>query len=212
MSIDRLTEEVYEWLELYSFDELEANQQEVVRQCIDEESYNEMHEAFNALLSVKTIKPVRGKAQIKQEIFANVVDDESDNQVIGIWSRTVSLGKAAAVVLFLGSVLVWSLMRQPKEVLVNNYETAADTVYLTKEVAVPNFVHDTVFVAVKPITPSPKKGQFRTQKNISPESSDIPMPGIHIASANEINRPSNQSKNNSFKHDSLAKKFGFVSL
>ena len=49
-------------------------------------------------------------------------------------------------------------------------------------------------------------------KGTSTESNDIQMPGIHIASADEINRPSNQSKNNSFKHDTLAKKFGFVSL
>lgn len=214
MNTNRSEEEIYELLEQFSFEQLDKIQQEKVLRHLDEETYTQMHNAFKVLTGANQPQGVRGKAQIKREIFDSANNQKSEVVLFGFLHRSVSLGRVAILVLPLIAALLWSLLREPSMQYVETTIQATDTLYIAKNKVVQEVISDTVYSYVK----QPKPAHVQRRKALPAVSSQAQdelqpgVPGLHVVSTAEINAATNQSKNNSLEHDSLAKKFRFVSL
>ena len=212
MNTNESPEEIYDLLEQFSFEQLGQQQQKMVLQSLDKQTYDEMHDAFKALKGANHPEGVRGKAQIKREIF-----DQVENQRLGIvlpayFKRSVSIGKAAILVLSLLSALLWSLLREPSRQLAQPINQPPDTVFLTQHKIVPEIVRDTIYTHINQSKSStPDRPNHISRKSLQGQDQHR-APGVHIVSASELDATTNQSKNNSLKHDSLARQFKFVSL
>lgn len=211
MNTNESIEQIYDWLEQFSFDELSQEQKRQVLQSMDEETYSEMHAAFATLTGKEQPVPVRGKEKVRDAIFHSVQDKEKSPSILAVFlHRSITLGKAAIVVLALLTALIWSLSRERIQQISGPVEHLTDTIYVTQNQVVPEVVKDTVYMVQSSGKSQPDKIRETPSAVANHQVNDVP--GLHIVTADERNARSNQIKQNSLKHDSLAKRFEFISM
>jgi hypothetical protein len=213
MSTDKRTEEIYDLLEQFSFDELSLIQQQIVLREMDEQSYSSMRNVLHSFQNSDQPNSIRGKAQIRKEIFNEAEETKSRFAILSMWNHSVRVGKVAVVLFPLLITLFWSFLRKPSTNSNLPKEQTIDTVFLSKDRIVKEILRDTVYAYISPPNTKTIIKQAKGKLLQSPNQPDEVKPtDLHIVTTPDLNSPSNRNKNNSLKHDSLAMHFKFVSL
>lgn len=210
-NFESIPNEVFSWVQSTSFNQLNSTQQQTVLAYLDEQEYEDMHHAAKTLITAATKATPRGKEKVKEELLTafNQHHNKGTNAVLALINKPVSLGKVAAVVVLMLSAIVWQYISNTESDTIYAEHTKTDTLLVETEVPVTYIIHDTLRVMEKQAksasviktTGSPVKTYYK------PTVTDL-----HIAGTDELDKPYNQPKHNSLKNDTLATKFGFVSL
>lgn len=214
----------FDWIQQYTFNELNAEQQKHVLQYMTCEEYSEFAESSQQLNASRAHR----KSDIKNKLMHRYDQHYSNRDTSLILSRQL-VWKAASVILFITTC--WFALKQfNAEKSLPTMIVQHDTIYLDKNiVAIPtNHIPDSTSQMHK--TSPPSESQIpskRVQSNkvlVHSTTNHIPkkiIPSyaesnseqeLHTISINEINNKPNAHKRNSMKDDSLEKNFRFVSL
>lgn len=196
--------ELFTWMENTPFSKLSPGQKTIVLTHLAEQEYNDMHQAAKSIqTAAKKVQP-KGKAAIKAELLANFTQPKA--KIIAL-NTPVSLGKVAAVVVLLLSTIVWQYLTPTKPETITTYITKTDTLLVEAKTPVEEVLHDTFYIKEE----APAKKQTTPKAKFTANNTPAPK-DIYILGTDELNKTYNQPKHNSFKNDTLASKYGFVSL
>ncbi len=215
-SAEKIPVHVYDWIQQYSFEELDISKQQEVLQYMNREVYAEMHDACNDIMDVAKGSRVPNNHARKQILLDHFDKRYPPKKIISFNASPLTLWKAAAVLLLcLSSGLAYSLL-SPKRL--NDLSLASrDTVYVTRQVAsAPKTLHDTVYLEGKaqPDGSKQKQGRASAIEAIVQRSAhaNVPAMDVNILSVKEMGATPNQTRHNSMRDDTIAGKYAFVSL
>ncbi|MBR9860006.1 hypothetical protein GYB22_04530 [bacterium] len=210
MNTEQSIEIIYDWLEQLSFDELSQDQQKIVLKEIDRQTYTEMHEAMNTLSSTQSPNSFKRKEASKSAVMVNFNSRSNKSPMILLLKKPIALGKAAAVILLLCSALLWLGLSKTTAPMVESSPLSSDTVYITQNKVVMQNIYDTVYdksVVYVQTRPAGKPGASSPSPTNNLQEIDL-----HVVRTDDRNSTLNSSKKNNFKHDTLVKKIGFVTM
>jgi hypothetical protein len=203
--------EIFDWINTFSFEELEAKQQAQVIIWFTPDTYNQIHLAakqaslFQASLS--------RKAAIKEHLSYQF---ELNNKNKPWLNKTIPWWQAAAAILIVSAFFIHLLIQQktPKN---NPLLSLTDSTYLKKQMASkpiePIIIYDTVYLQeTKQLIYSQLKKQKLFKKE-SERATNAALPiQVLVQSMETLESTYNQIKGNSLKDDTLLHTYGFVRL
>jgi hypothetical protein len=204
---ENIPNEIFDWLNTHSFQELNANQQAQVSNWFNPTTYNQIHHAAKHALAVNAM--LARKAIIKEHILQQF---ELKNKAVW-YKKAIPFWQAAAIIIFLSGIFIVQL-RMQKTASNPNLLAFSDTIYLEKLIqSEPIYLYDTVFIKDKK---APKQINTIYQYNNKTEpktfkNTELPNQ-VLVQSLHTLESASNQIKGNSLKDDTLLKIYGFVKL
>ncbi|MEZ4805288.1 MAG: hypothetical protein R2852_07350 [Bacteroidia bacterium] len=202
-----IPEEIFDYLEDYTFDELNLQQKELVLKAMTAEEYMEL---FSVISELKIKKQSDGHA-IKESNIASLMQAFESKHTTASKSKKVVYMQwwNIAAVLVLGSLLAVFLNTFNKKTLETGLtlKPDIDTIYVTKLIASESPIADTVFVEV-PVYKKSKSRYKKVEMASTDETRGIFPPSEHVVSLDEINDLANIQKGNSLKEESLLKEIG----
>ncbi|HYG15227.1 MAG TPA: hypothetical protein VEC12_05690 [Bacteroidia bacterium] len=210
-NIENTPDYIFDWLQQFSFAQLESAMQKEVLLYFELEEYNDLHQGFMAIKTVSKRGTARERG--KQELLSRFDNKYSKKQpIFNLLTMRVSLWKAASVLLVITGGLLF-LKVNGGQASQGSFTVKTDTVYVTRGVSLnPVEILDTVYI-VREESTKPTKAAGAVKKAASETREYIPVPtDVQVLSVDEINGISNQTKGNSIKDDTLVKKFSFVNL
>lgn len=209
--------ELFDWIQHLSFDELNDAQKETVLKFISQDEYQELY-----LSSQNIIRDLKNDIFLhsrKDELF-DVFDQTYPNKSQLI--NTTHIWKAASVLLFISTL--WFAFSSKKNINATT-ELVRDTIYMTKPSIAKIQPRDTVFIErIVEKEPKPrlisstkiKISNLHNQEIEIAKNDAIEFPkqenDFAVVSVEHANNISNSIKRNSKKDDSLESKFKFISL
>jgi|SRR5690606_9822878 len=214
--LEQLPDYLFEWLEKFDFETLNASQQEQVKTYFSEEDYMTIRLAMVAGENSK--KQNQRKEARKEELFAALeqkaiyqkAKHTGINRPIPLWAAI-----AASLVLLLVSTLLNSPQNQGT--IDQQIVYLRDTVYIPKPTGTKNetLIRDTVYLQAESEKTSPQKAHvFKERQPASPaDYEQLPPENIlRIIPPEELNSGPNKPRKASIGEDSLVKNFSFVNL
>lgn len=205
---EHIPDEIFDWLNTHSFQELNTNQQSQVIIWFNPNTYNQIHQAAKHTVEVNAM--LARKAIIKENILQQF---ELRNKAVSWYKKAIPFWKAAAIIIFMMGIIIVQLLLQ-KTASNPNLLTLSDTIYLEKLIqSEPIYLYDTVFIKDKK-TAKQINDTYQYTEKIEPttyKNTDLPSQ-ILVQSIYALESASNQIKGNSLKDDTLLKIYGFVKL
>lgn len=210
MNIDfeKMPAVVFDWLEKFSFEELNHFQQKEVLAYFSAEEYDEIYATVKDLRS--TTRPeVETRSSRKETILGHFDQHQSLKKGRGETRRVLVWQAAAVFLMMLSGWLFYQVFDLNKDPGMQQV-AVKDTVYVEKEIrAEAEIIHDTVYRY---------KERQSTSSAVQEESDEIERENpetigeLDITPLIELENIGNNAKGNSMKDDSLLRKFGFVSM
>ncbi|MCF8254814.1 MAG: hypothetical protein K9I36_11205 [Bacteroidia bacterium] len=212
-SPEQIPNEIFDWLQTKSYDQLNQNQQQELASFFTEQEYTLMHQI--ALQSkVLSNENVSRKARIKENLLLKLDQQQSKRKTPLILVKWQAWKVAASFILILG-ITVFLLKNSFRfEPNTNNLITKIDTVFIEKLVEVePVKIYDTVYLTQN--FRKENKGNRKVQNiemKMDNRNQASTQTDLNIQSIEDIESLPNKSRSNSIKDDTLLKQYGFVSL
>jgi len=196
---------LFDWVETFSFEQLNPAQQKEVLVHLSEEAYNEMHRTSIDLKSASALW--NDDFSDRKELLL-VHFDRHHKQELGFKGHMIWQA-AAVLLLMLSGWLFYQVFDLKKEPVIKQM-ASIDTVYVDREVtSSPEVVHDTVY-RYKKLQNNDRESAYQIEitekEEIAPLNDMIAVPVLELENFNTT------PKGNSMKDDSLLKKFGFVAM
>jgi hypothetical protein len=207
---EEIPTEVFDWIQFYTFEELNKSQQEKVLLYFSEEEYR----TFGRWQEEIKNEAGRFESTNKERIAARLgrVFDEKHNTKSRWMYQPVTFWKAAAVFIFFTTVFAFSYILKKPTGLTTNTREVVDTVYVKKEVtAGPEKIHDTVVIYKTRENKSnhQRRDPIVTGEDVIRLENDDDLDILPVSAfENEMNGP----KNNSRKDDSITKNYKSIAL
>jgi hypothetical protein len=215
-NIEQIPNLIFDWIEIYSFQDLNETQQQQVLQHFSMDEYNDMHATANALTNIAMQASNKNN---KQELL-NLFDQQFTNHN----KHKFNLWHAASILLFIcSSIFMYNSFNKSNSSaqLVNNIH---DTIFIEKNMTqANNIINDTIEIIKNVMTTKnivkhhtkqliAKHNYFNIKTEISnlnniPKSRMTPQVDLQF-----LNAKCNNSKNNSRAKSVLEKQFELVSL
>jgi len=211
INFEKLPNVVFNWVEEFTFAELNDSQKKEVLTYFSEDEFDQMHQACMDLKSVATIDHADVFTQKKNALLHHFDEHHSLKRRSSFFPGAMVVWQAAAILLLLLSGwLFYQVFGLQKNATIQQI-AVTDTVYVDRQVAsVPEIIHDTIY-RYKENKGDPGKNDPSSEDMIEPE--DIESIGeMEIHSIRELENLNNSPKGNSMKDDSLLRKFTFVSM
>lgn len=200
--------ELFDWMEAYSFGQLDPNQRKRVLEHFGEEEYESMHLAAGALSKAARVLPPRGREKIKEELLTAFDRRPATNSPARWMKIQFGLGKVAALVVLFSIALTAQYIhfRNVRSEITGTVRM--DTLIVQAEAPQPILIRDTVVLRGE--NPS-------VEKTTRPVAGRVTLPvaetqDLYITGTDELDRPLNKPKRNSLEQDSLIGKYGFVTM
>ena len=201
---------VFDLIERFDFSMLSAEQKETILKYISEEEYVEFRHAIKAIQN-NAEKNMSTKHFLLQNYDQYYNKETAKVRALPVYRNLLRV--AAAVFFFFSGWSGYHFIRLGKTTN-NELLSTIDTVFVTKEIAaLPEKIYDTIYIEKDRI------GENKSNTtNIYKTSSDLPRESFSIdqqagvVSIKELENNINMPRRNSLKDDTLAKKFGFVTL
>lgn len=205
---ENIPDEIFDWLNTHSYQELNANQQSQVNNWFSPNTYNQIHQAAKHAVEANT--RLARKATIKEHILHQF---ELKNKAVIWYKKAIPIWQAAAITLFMMGLFTTQLLMQ-KSVSNANLMAFSDTIYLEKIVqSEPIYLYDTVFIKDNKAPKQINASNQDNKKTESPTFKNTELPNqVLVQGLHTLESASNQIKGNSLKDDTLLKIYGFVKL
>lgn len=203
---ENIPTEIFDWIQIISFRELNRDQQDLVLQYFTETDYSELHSVVSALRMQQGTQ--NRKLAVKNKLLQEFDQHYKSPTKKQFYVVSTAFYRVAAAVLFTAcmGLLVWMRLGYPPAA---PSLTLHDTLYLTREVAAaPVRIYDTIYL--------PVKGKRLLSKS-NARSMDLPVlpqspASIDVVSMSDMEEVHNRPKNNSMKDDTLLRTYSFVAL
>lgn len=206
-NIENIPSEVFDWLSSKSFEQLDANQKQLVLQFFSIEEYHELANSMNELKSV--IKPVANNSVASKEVLMNKFDEVYSQQT-NRFKLPYILRYAAIFIVSLGLGYQLHFWMQPASTNQVVFQPIIDTVYIN---------NDNVPISASSLEDrEPFTSEMRIAKNTQTKRKVVTTPvmkmnlNFNVVSIQDAQNKANIPKGNNCKSDSLRRKFGYVSL
>lgn len=210
-NVAEIPEYIFEWMQEFSFSELEKEQQAEVLEHFSEEEYNSLYKATSELREHKPAFQTPRREAIKVDLMERFEKKHAAPVVVQQESNVVYWKAAAGLALLIAvGSMTFSFLKTGKTGS-DSLASRIDTVFVERQMAAePQIIHDTVFIA--PIQGKKNRGQVRTSYSNEAPAEMYMEPTISVATIRDIDNPINGQKRNSMRDDSLAKRFAVVTL
>ncbi len=201
---------VFDYLQVYGFEQLNRLQQEEVLTYISHEEYEQMHEAA---LSIKKLQ----RANNPKEMLMQRFDERYPKEAKLIPLQSPLIWKAAAVFFFFGLIYMQYLLMNTNKPLATSLASVKDTIFIVKNlVSDPLKIHDTVYISYAAPAKrhrEPGPGDYRDESKLQQDNTATAhYQELNIHTIKELNSAANRKKGRSIKDDSLLNSFDFVKL
>jgi len=212
-SPEQIPNEIFDWLQTKSYDQLNQNQQQELASFFTEQEYTVMHQiAFQS--KVVSNENISRKARIKENLLLKLDQQQSKRKTPLILVKWHAWKVAASFILILGITVLLLKNSFRFEPNTNNLITKIDTVFIEKLVEVePIKIYDTVYLTQN--FRKENKGNRKVQNiemKMDNRNQASTQTDLNIQSIEDIESLPNKNRSNSIKDDTLLKQYGFVSL
>lgn len=205
-NFENIPEELFDWLNQFSFEKLSLEQQKVVEIWFSQDEYNTLH--FAAKTAIEQEQKLQRNFQIKALLlrkFDSVYSKKDKSQNKYSW-----LKMAAIFVMLIGIEFLWGHLYFGKQA--DLHTCKVDTQYVYTQLPENTiYLYDTVYLIPK----TKVKKEKRTKNEAShlhQTGRFVSIPEIRIKEFSELNSEANQIKGNSLKDDTLASIYSMVKL
>lgn len=205
-NFENIPEEIFDWMNQFSFEKLSFEQQKVVEIWFSQDEYNILH--FAAKTAIEEEQKLQRNFQIKSLLlrkFDSVYSKKDESQNKYSW-----LKMAAIFVILIGIEFIWGDLYFGKQA--DLHTCKVDTQYVYTQLPENTiYLYDTVYLIPK----TKVKKEKRTKNEAShlhQTGRFVSIPEMRIKEFSELNSEANQIKGNSLKDDTLASIYSMVKL
>jgi hypothetical protein len=210
---EQIPNEIFDWLQSKSYDQLNKNQQQKLAPFFTEQEYTAMHQIAFQSKAVNN-ENISRKASIKENLLLKLDQQQSKPKNSLLLVKWQAWKVAASFLFIMGIAFLFlknSIRFEPNS---NNLITKIDTVFIEKLVEKePLKIYDTVYLTQN--FRKENKGNRRSQNldlNLYSRNQIAHQTDLNIQSIEDIESLPNKNRGNSIKDDTLLKQYGFVSL
>lgn len=206
---------IFDWLHLLTFEELDYSQKEEVLAHFTAEEYNQFHATFLSMKDSVEKETSSRKKKLRDDLLLHFDEinavNENDEKQTSFFSKKIDLWKAAAVFFLFCFSFVLAFFLKSNKTIETGLLSNKDTVFVTKNVIGPTLqIHDTVYI----YKTSEEKNKTTQEERVSFASDEFNIydDSLNTISIEDFENSSNEHKGNSLRKDTLSRKHEFITL
>lgn len=207
-SEENIPNEIFDWINTFSYQELNPKQQMFVSHWFSPNTYNLIHQVAKHASEENT--RLSRKSSIKHHLLNKF---ELKYQSISWHQKAIPWWQPATIIILLLAIISSLLVKQ-KPTNNRNLLALTDTIYIEKQMeSAPIYIHDTVYLNEKKTMKLEGKTTVLSEYKEHKTYKNTTIPNhILVQGIDALESTSNQIKGNSLKDDTLLNTYGFVRL
>lgn len=207
----QIPDNIFDWIEKKPFETLTPQQKKEVQTHISAAEYNELHQAATIAAGYMAMPDNTADdgllAALHTHFDATYPPRQNKLSVLLLWKV------AASILLLAVAILGFGLYNATQKATMVSI-APVDTVYVqvTKEIPHEVKIYDTIYIGTKSNAGGSKNRNFGNPKHIPNNALQTQPQQLNSVPFTDKDKPQNTLRGNSFKDDTLARNFGFVSL
>lgn len=192
-----ISENLVQLIETKAWQQLSVSEKREVLESMTQDEFEELHEMALQLVN-------HSKAKHRKQ-----VDDELKNRIFAVQQKPSSLHPTLKIAAsFLVGVMLSALLFMPWRSSNRNIAQKSDTVYISKNVRVPELIHDTVIKRETKIVRvienrQPIAAVVSTETKSKEETGSVSRPLVRVLDSNELKSKLESLAGKSMQEDSL---------